>query len=240
MTTKLEFEVSHEEKKDPYENYYYISEVSPKLISVSCPHCSIFVSLQIGTYRFRNKWDFDVICSCPNCTRTVFAQVTYREDSGESQLVAIYPNKNIKESLNDVPEQIYKDYSEARLILGLSPKASAAICRRLLQTILQDKFQIHERNLVTEIQEFVERSDVPSYLTDAVDAVRQVGNLAAHPSKNQQTGEVVEVEPGEAEWLIEVVASLLDFAYTQPIKLKKRKEELDKKLAAARKQSIKV
>jgi hypothetical protein len=76
-------------------------------------------------------------------------------------------------------------------------------------------------------------------LTEAVDAVRQVGNFAAHAIKDQHTGEIVPVEPGEAEWLLDVLESLFDYVFVQPVRLAKRKETLNHKLAAAGKPALK-
>ena len=59
--------------------------------------------------------------------------------------------------------------------------------------------KIEGRNLAQEIDAFIQLKDVPSYLSDAVDAIRNVGNFAAHPLKDTSTGEIVDVEPGEAE-----------------------------------------
>lgn len=114
--------------------------------------------------------------------------------------------------------------------MSLSPKASAALTRRLLQNILREQFNIKEKNLVKEIELFTSKSDIPSYIADAVDAVRQIGNIAAHPSKDLNTGEIVPVEKNEAEWLIEVIEQLFDFVFIQPKKLEKRKQELNLKL----------
>ncbi|QEH32906.1 hypothetical protein OJF2_13910 [Aquisphaera giovannonii] len=69
-------------------------------------------------------------------------------------------------------------------------------------------------------------------------AARQVGNLAAHPTREIATGEIMEVEPGEAEWLIEVVELLFDFSFVQPEQLTQRKAALNARLAAAGKNPI--
>jgi hypothetical protein len=36
---------------------------------------------------------------------------------------------------------------------------------------------------------------------ESIDAVRNIGNFAAHPQKSTATGEILEVEFGESEWL---------------------------------------
>ena len=121
----------------------------------------------------------------------------------------------------------------------LSPKASAAISRRLLQDVLRERFAITKRDLSKAIEDFIALSDIPSHLANAVDAIRNVGNLAAHPLKDRSTGMVLDVEPGEAEWLLDVLESLFDFAFVQPERLRQQSEALNAKLAALGKPPMK-
>jgi hypothetical protein len=83
------------------------------------------------------------------------------------------------------------------------------------------------------------RHTLPSHIADAVDSVRHIGNFAAHPIKSQQTGEVIDVEPGEAEWNLETVEALFDFYYVQPIRMAARRAALNEKLAEAGKPPLK-
>jgi hypothetical protein len=71
---------------------------------------------------------------------------------------------------------------------------------------------------------------MPSYLADQIDAIRNIGNFAAHPSKDTNTGEIVEVEEGEADWLLGVLDALFDYIFIQPAKLEERKKKLNTKL----------
>jgi hypothetical protein len=121
----------------------------------------------------------------------------------------------------------------------LSPKASAALSRRILQNIIREDFNIERRDLAKEIDSFIALPGIPSYLADAVDAVRNIGNFAAHPLKDTNTGEVVDVEPGEAEWLIEVLDALFDFKFVQPRRLAERKQKLNEKLKGLGKPEMK-
>lgn len=140
---------------------------------------------------------------------------------------------------SEIPKNYGNDYTEAYAVLPLSPKASAAITRRLLQHILREEYKINKGSLDKEIETFIHLSDVPSHITEAVDAVRNVGNFAAHPLKDTNTGEIIDVEPGEAEWLLEVIEALFDFTFVQPRKLKDRRNRLNQKLAAMGKPPIK-
>jgi hypothetical protein len=139
-----------------------------------------------------------------------------------------------------VPETYRRDYGEAVSVLPYSAKASAAISRRLLQHILREHFNIRAPSLAAEIEAFSQLNDIPSYIASAVDAVRVVGNLAAHPLKDQNTGEVMEVEPGEADWLLDVIESVCDFAFVQPKRLEERRQSLNQKLISLGKPELKA
>jgi hypothetical protein len=132
-----------------------------------------------------------------------------------------------------VPDMFAEDYKEACLVLADSPKASAALSRRCLQLILRDVAKVKPQDLSKEIQEVLSSKVLPTHLADAIDAVRNIGNFAAHPLKSTSSGEVLPVEPGEAEWSLDVLEGLFDFYFVQPATLKAKKAALDQKLAAA-------
>ncbi len=94
-------------------------------------------------------------------------------------------------------------------------------------------------DLAKEIEQVIQSSALPSNLAEEIDAVRNIGNFAAHPIKSKQSGEIVPVEPHEAEWNLEVLESLFDHYYVQPAKAQKRRELLDAKLKAAGKPPMK-
>lgn len=123
--------------------------------------------------------------------------------------------------------------------MPVSPKASAALSRRCLQAILRDKAGVKPGNLVKEIEEVINSKTLPSYLSDSIDAIRNIGNFAAHEIKSITTGEVVDVEPGEVEWLLDVLESLFEFYFVEPARLKAKKDALNKKLTDAGKPPMK-
>jgi hypothetical protein len=139
----------------------------------------------------------------------------------------------------EVPDEIGADYREASLVLGDSPKASAALSRRCLQTILREYAKVKPQDLSKEIDEVLASKQLPSSVASSVDAIRQVGNFAAHPIKDKNTGEIVDVEPGEAEWLLDVLDSLFDVYFVGPAEYKKRADSLNSKLSAAGKPPLK-
>ena len=111
--------------------------------------------------------------------------------------------------------------------------------RRCLQNILREKAGIKKNNLSAEIQAVIDEGKLPSYLAESIDAIRVIGNFAAHPIKSTSTGEIVEVNTGEAEWILDVLESLFDFYFVQPEILKSKKEALNQKLIDAGKPRMK-
>jgi len=151
----------------------------------------------------------------------------------------LYPKIVTRKTYTDVPENLYTDYKESVAILKLSPKASAALSRRILQTILYEKFNIKKHNLEDEIKEFIKLNEVPSSLAETIDAIRTIGNFAAHPKKCIETQSVIDVEPDEAEWMIEIIEALFDFTFVQKAIAKKRQDNLNNKLQKLKKSADK-
>jgi hypothetical protein len=139
----------------------------------------------------------------------------------------------------EVDKKFASDYKEACLTLAFSAKASAALGRRCLQNILREKAGVKKSDLSNEIQEIIDRGTLLSHLAESIDAIRIIGNFAAHPIKSTSTGEIVEVEPGEAEWTLDVLESLFDFYFVQPAILKAKRDALNAKLSDAGKPPMK-
>jgi hypothetical protein len=131
------------------------------------------------------------------------------------------------------------DYREACLVLADSPKASAALSRRCLQNLLREAAKVRPGNLAEEIQQVIDSGKLPSSLAESVDAIRNIGNFAAHPMKSKTSGEILPVEPGEAEWNLDVLESLFDFYFVQPQIIRKKREALNQKLKDAGKPPMK-
>ncbi|MCC7171887.1 MAG: DUF4145 domain-containing protein [Planctomycetes bacterium] len=129
------------------------------------------------------------------------------------------------------------DFREAVAVLPLSPKSSAALSRRCLQHLLRTKAHTKCRDLADQIDEVL--PSLPPQISANVDAIRQVGNFATHPMKSRSTGEIVPVEEGEADWLLEVLEELFDHYYVAPARATARRTALNDKLADAGKPQLK-
>jgi len=97
----------------------------------------------------------------------------------------------------------------------------------------------NKKDLFDQIQEVIDSKKLPSYLSKDLDAVRNIGNFGAHPIKSKATGEIIEVEPGEAEWNLNILEQLFDFYFVQPEISRKKRESLNKKLEDAGKPQMK-
>ncbi len=124
-----------------------------------------------------------------------------------------------------IPLTIRQDYEEAYHIKDLSPKASATLARRCLQTIIRDFWSIqNKRSLNDEIDSLISHPTVNADLITAFHDLRNIGNIGAHMEKNVDL--IIDVEPEEAEVLIKFVESLIDLTYVE----RHHREQLLKKM----------
>jgi hypothetical protein len=166
-----------------------------------------------------------------------------RDMSNERTLAAylVWPRSVARAALDTAVTVPYaSDYREAAVVLSDSPKASAALSWRCLQRLLREKVGVKPSDLYKEIQEVLESKRLPSHLADAIDMVRVVGNFAAHPLKSTHSGEILDVEPGEAEWLLDVLEGLFDHYFVQPAKLAAQRKAINEKLRDAGKPPLKA
>jgi hypothetical protein len=212
---------------------------------MKCPHCHENFNERLEQKQFPIGGDCDGAWQltswyCPSCERLVFAlvQLTKYSKDGYPVQCGLTTLCRPKTSLRppppkEVPEQIAVDYSEACLVLPDSAQASAALSRRCLQYILREAEKVKPGNLSSEIQQVLDKGKLPSHIAESLDAVRAIGNFAAHPIKSTSTGEIVPVEAGEAEWNLDVLEALFDFYFVQPEVIKKKRAALNTKLKDA-------
>ncbi len=220
-----------------------------------CPHCKTSFHEQFGTAQLRghdSKPLSDdrgflraVSQNCPACHRVIvileWGVYDHNSDFFKDHSQLAYPTKIINKPLpSEVPIELASDYNEAWLVLGDSPKASGALSRRCLQNLLRNYAKMKPSDLAKEIQELLDSKTLPSHIAEALDGVRNIGNFAAHPMKSQRTGEIVEVEPGEAEWNLETLEALFDFYFVQPARLQLKRQALNEKLKDAGKPPMKT
>src|SRR5882724_4220625 len=156
---------------------------------MECPHCfhSIADELAETTISDENgTWTFSYT-SCANCKQLI----VFLDDGSEGiRHLMIHP-RLYRRLPDEVPESFRNAYAEARAVLPRSEKASAALSRRCLQQLLREHAGVKPDSLDKEIQQVLDTNQLPSYLAGDLDAVRAIGNFAAHPIKGKSTGEIV-------------------------------------------------
>lgn len=213
---------------------------------MKCPHCLVEFHDVAKDIYLGSDVDGDwiikkMVCPSPNCKRNIYYLIngewgTLPYTNGHiARIDTTYLIRPKAGNRNPLPPEVpvlYKeDYIEAVNVLPDSPKASAALSRRCLQLLLREAGGVKHANLAKEIQEVIDSNQLPSHLSDSIDAIRNIGNFAAHPAKSKSTGEIVPVEPGEAEWILDVLEMLFDFYFVQPEKTRLKREALNKKLS---------
>jgi len=174
---------------------------------------------------------------CPSCKgRIIWINEIENENIGDRYVtrprttILLWPKNPLCRVPAGTPEPLASDFREAHDTLPISPKASAALSRRCLQTLIQDQEGIRDRNLMDQLKKLLALNKIPAYLAADLDAIRNIGNFAAHPQKDQNTGAIVDVEPGEAEWTLQVLEDLLAFYFVELPKSEARRNALNQKL----------
>lgn len=210
----------------------------------TCPHCQTIVLFEEADRRRVGRVQGDILditaVRCPHCAKITVTIERGHESAGRftsDQEHVVWPLRAARPVPSEVPTEIAADYEEAVIVLGLSPKASAALSRRCLQAVLREAGNATQQNLSKQIDAV--RPDLPAYVAESVDYIRNIGNFAAHPTKDKSSGQIVDVEPGEAEWNLDVLDMLFDHYYVKPLQARKKRDALDAKLKAAGKPPMK-
>lgn len=147
--------------------------------------------------------------------------------------IRFYPRSTSRPVPPEVPEEFATDFQEACAVLSVSEKASAALSRRCLQNVLQEKGGATKKHLADQIREVVQSGELTTDLADTLTDLRIIGNFAAHPIKSTHTGEIIDVEPAEAKWLLDTLEELFDHYFVRPARFKAMRDATNSKLKAA-------
>jgi hypothetical protein len=199
------------------------------------------------------------LCRCPSCERAIvrryefdpsahlgrkerptdrfaLGRTLYSEHKGYGEIV--YPRGTVRRKAPvEAPEDVRTDFNEAASIEALSPKACAALGRRLLEHILETAGGTGTSGTLVAKVDKVE-AKLPLEIAASLHALREIGNFAAHPRKDSQTGAVLDVEPGEASHVLDTLELLMDHYYVRAAKREAAIKALNDKLAKAGKKPV--
>ena len=224
-------------------------------MSLECPHCAIaFHRDNQEVHRVIDSeagWTV-VANTCPSCLKLIlhlrkhsplYVGVDKRPGGHNfavyKEEILLKPKRGTRKIPPEVPEKYAKDFREAVAVLQDSPRASAALSRFCLQKLLREEVKVKHGDLVSEIQQVLDSGKLPSSIAASIDAIRNIGNFAAHPNKSLVSGEIAEVEISEAEWTIDVLESLFDYYLVQPERIRLKTETLNAKLLGMGKPPLK-
>ena len=207
---------------------------------MKCPYCTVEVnpSWNSEVIAPRRAYDEDQIAElwhqgilavettwlwkaaeCPSCrNEIIFLEQIVAEDPEillESHLA--HPPFSKRKIVGDkVPKALIEEYEEAYQVLTISPKASAALSRRILQAMLEERgyeSDVLAQQIEAAMNETSPDKVLPNSIRQKIDAIRNVGNFAAHPMADTTTFEIINVEPEEAEWCLGIIEELFDHYY---------------------------
>lgn len=183
-----------------------------------CPHCGVAGlrgSALESSYRheFRDVVVFSVIVECPNpqCRNETIIVQAYKNLSRHNVETRFHqrvypPPVGKRYGTPPVPASIVEDYTEAYQILTRSPKAAATLVRRAMQGVIRHFYGVSKGTLYAEIDAIKDVAE-PT-LWQAMDNVRKIGAIGAHMDRDIDL--IVNIEPGEAEKLLELLEVMID------------------------------
>jgi len=214
-----------------------------------CPYCGIGVSIDWDEDSSPTPTDEDdyedgygqLSGFCTECNKYIVlvqhgTEYEYDIQSGKGCLhdinfqEQVYPKFSYKKNLDDtIPQKYCELFRESEAVLDLSPRASATLSRYLLQMLLNEELKIKKKNLEDEINELETRTDIPSTLVAMLQVMRKISNFGAHPKKSTNSNEIVDVESGEAEVMLDLINELFDYLFIKPQKQKKFLQSMKEK-----------
>jgi hypothetical protein len=153
---------------------------------MKCPHCGIgfHPQFQDGQAQICTCNLVLYFQTCPSCTNSILELRVRDTSPPHPDLVSRFTvssfHKATRQVPPDVPNPYRQDFIEADLVLPISPKASAALSRRIIQALLRDLAHTKAKDLRDQIDEVIASKRLPSYIAEDLHAVRNVGNFATH------------------------------------------------------------
>ena len=121
----------------------------------------------------------------------------------------LLPGAQGKALPNYVPESVGREYLEATQVLSLSPSAAATLARRCLQAIVRDYWGVKGNYLADELDLIRDKVDEETW--QAIEAVRQSGNIALHFEKGVNV--MTDADPEEPKLLLGLIDYLVENWY---------------------------
>jgi len=175
------------------------------------------------------------ILPCPRC-RTVnviyWSWLDHPSASSEKpEPRVIWPRQSTKVP-SELPEEFHQDYREAWDVLEISPRSSAVLGRRLLERVLEVKFDCKNGSLKMNIKKVIDdpKADLTSALRENLDVIRNTGNFAGHQQKDKNSKQLLDINDAEAKFTLQLVTELIDHVYVRPAQMRQYRKQFEEKV----------
>lgn len=196
---------------------------------MQCPHCWSEIEVKPHTFALGEDQDGSWHiweARCPRCDRLIVDLL-----NKDKCTYPVWPAALARPRLSeDVPADYADDYHVAAQILPYSPEASAAVSRRLLHRFLAEQVGAGSDELAVQIANTAGSPELPGYLEEALQTFARVADLEPGSNKSLRPEALTAVEPGEADWLLDVLQPLFELYFVQPARLRRKQAALEEKL----------
>ncbi len=197
---------------------------------MECPHCGSEFEGKPHVFALGEDQDGSWQVSnarCPVCDRLIVGLCT-KDGCTYPVRPAMFTRPRLSE---DVPAEYADDYHTASQIISYSPEAAAAIGRRSLHRFLASVVHAGHGGLADQIRQAGLAPEVPGYLKQALRMLATVAKLETDSVKSVRPESITSVEPGEAEWLLDVLQALFDLYFVQSARMQRKQDAMEEKIA---------
>jgi len=182
------------------------------------PHSTVWYSTETGERTEGAGPDCEtIVCVCQTCNQVLVYDGVSRRETGE------WPDLQYPETARlhrTVPRSVRDIYNEAALVKAKAPRAFALLIRRGVEAVCEDR-GITSGTLADRLKKLAAKGEVPPLLAEMTDAMRTLGNVAAH--------EPLEVVTVPMTWALDdFFRALVEYVYVAPSKLAEFKKKLSK------------
>jgi Domain of unknown function (DUF4145) len=147
----------------------------------TCPHCQAFAHVVWTQTGYLNRHENTPAwwAQCAHCKKF---SLWLADNSNHGCMVGrmlVPAESNAPAAHSDMPEDVARDYEEARVVSQISPRAACALLRVAIERLCRS-LNAKGNTINDQIADLVQQG-LPVLVQQSLDAVRVIGNNAVHP-----------------------------------------------------------